>query len=257
MNQSAERALQLLEYLADAGPSSLAAIAKELDLNKSTAYRFVNALVRQGYARQDPDTRTYALSFKVMELSAKVMQRIDLRAQVRPVLEATAEVTGETAHLAVLEDFEVVYVDKVEGAQAVRMAARIGSRGVCHSTSLGKALLAGRPEDDWDRYLAVKDLVRRTPQTITSPAAFREELRRVRGQGFAVDNVENEEGIRCMAAPVRDHAGRVVAAMSISGWTVSMTPERVPVLAPVIVAQAAAASRSLGYAGDGEPAPRP
>ena len=246
MNQSALRTLRLLEYLGEAGPSSLTSIAESLQLNKSTAHRFVSTLVETGYARQDPRTRSYSLTTRVLELGALILKRIEIREEVRPFLEETARMTAETAHLAVLEGLEIVYVDKVEGAQAVQMASRIGLRGACHSTALGKVLLSARPEEEWDRYLAERDLTARTRHTIVDPGELFDELRRVRKQGHAVDNVENEEGIRCVAAPIRDHTGEVVAAMSVSGWTVSMTPARVRALVPVLKEQAARASGHLG-----------
>ncbi len=247
MSQSALRTLRLLEYLAVAGPSSLTSIAGQLHLNKSTAHRFVKTLVETGYAHQDPATRAYGLTTKVMELGAQVLRRIEVRKEVGPALQEMARLSGETSHLAILEDHEIVYVDKVEGAQAVQMASRIGSRGTCHSTALGKVLLSSRAEAEWAGYAAVTGLPRRTSRTITDPGRLAQELRRVRRAGYAIDDVENEEGIRCVAAPIRDHTGEVVAAMSVSGWTVSMTPARVRELVPVVQEQARKASLRLGY----------
>jgi DNA-binding IclR family transcriptional regulator len=254
VSQSARRALLLVEHLAEAGPSRLSSIASTLELNKTTAFRFVSALVEMGWVQQDPATRVYGLSPRVVELGSMVLDRMEIRHEVRPHLERLAELTSETVHLGVLDELEMVYIDKVEGRQAVSMASRLGARGACHSTALGKVLLAARPEEEWARYMENGGLTRRTDHTFVDAKLFGEELERVRQRGYAVDNVENEDGIRCVAAPIRDHTGGVVAAMSVSGWTVSMTRERLPELIPLVTEQAESASAALGCpAGDGAP----
>jgi DNA-binding IclR family transcriptional regulator len=252
VSQSARRTLQLVEHLAEAGPSRLSSIASTLELNKTTAFRFVSALVGMGWVKEDPTTRVYGLSPRVLELGSMVLDRMEIRHEVRPYLERLAELTSETAHLGVLDGLEMVYIDKVEGRQAVSMASRVGVRGACHSTALGKVLLAARPEEQWARYVDDVGLTRRTEHTFVDAKRFREELERVRNQGYAVDDVENEDGIRCVAAPIRDHTDEVAAAKSVSGWTVSMTPERLPDLIPLVTKQAGSASAALGCpAGDG------
>ena len=178
---------------------------------------------------------------------ADCRNQIDIRRQIHPHLQALAKATIETAHLAVLEGLRIIYVDKVDGEQAVTMKSRVGDRGTCHSTSLGKVLLAHRPESEWRRYVREFGLTKRTANTITDAAAFYAALEAVRRHGHAIDDVENEDGIRCVAAPVRDHTGAVIAAMSISGWTLSMTPERVIDCVPVVVTHAHKASLDLGY----------
>lgn len=247
MSQSALRALQILEQLARGGPSSLKALAHQLDLNKSTTYRFLTALIEAGYAQQDPVTRDYAPTTKLVQLAAEILERVDIRSAIRPILEETAKLTSETVHLAILEDHEIVYIDKVEGRQAMQMASRVGRRGNCHSTALGKVLLAFRSPEEWEEYFAERELTARTENTITDPDRFRRELRLVRERGWATDDVENERGIRCVGAAIRDHTGNVIAAMSISGWTESMTSERIHQLTPLIVERAAGASHLLGF----------
>lgn len=247
MSQSAHRTLGLLEYLALSGPSSLSSIATDLKLNKSTAHRFVSALVERGYVQQNPTTRRYSPTPKLVELAYQVLDRIEIRKEVRPFLEELASRSSETAHLAILDGLEIVYMDKVEGSQAVRMASRIGARGLCHTTALGKVLLAALPKEEWANYVKEVGLRPRTARTIIDRDRFLSELERVREVGYAIDDVENEEGIRCVGAPIRDHTGSVAAAMSLSGWTVSMTPERVVELAPLVVDLAAQASDALGH----------
>lgn len=246
-NQSAERALAMVEYLAETGGAPLGEISRALGLNKSTAHRFVTTLVNAGYVRRDPADRTYSLTTRIVEVATQVMQRLEIHRVVRPVLEDLAHSVGETVHLGILDGYDLVYIDKVEGHSPVQMAAKVGSRGVCHSTALGKVLLSVQPEEVWDDYIRDRGLVRRTERTITSRHAFVAELRRVRRQGWAADHVENEEGIRCVGAPVRDQWGTVVAAMSISGWTLSMTEGRVDDLVPLLLGQATRASQLLGF----------
>jgi len=258
-SQSARRTLRLLAHLAEAGPSSLSSVALALGINKSTAHRFLSALVEEGWVKQVSATRDYVLTPKILQVGALVLDRMEVRSEVRPYLELLSRTTSETVHLGVLDGFEVAYVDKVEGDGAVKMASRIGGRGTCHSTGMGKVLLASRPEREWARYVDEVGLVHRTARTFTEPQAFYDELRRIRRDGYAVDDVENEEGIRCLAAPIRDRDGAVVAAMSVSGWTLSMTPERIPELVPVVLRRAEEASRALGYepnVGLSDPSPK-
>lgn len=252
-NQSAERVLDMLEYMAGSGRVGLGVMAQDLGFNKSTAHRFASTLVKAGYARQDPADRSYSLTTRVVELASQVMQRLQIHRVIRPVLDDLARAVGETVHLGILEGHDVVYIDKVEGNGAVQMASRIGFRGACHCTALGKVLLAGRPEEEWDTYVEHRGLPRRTARTITTSEALVAELRQVRARGWSVDDIENEEGIRCIGAPVRDHTGAVTAAISISGWTVSMTEQRVQQIAPLLVEHSDRASELLGFRPDAVP----
>lgn len=245
-NQSTQRALDVLELLAETGPARLTTIATRLELNKSTAHRFVATLVDAGYLQQDPDTRAYRLTMKMVGMAFKILDQIQIGNEVAPVLQQTARLTAQTVHLAILDHGEVVYIDKVEGGQSVVMASRIGGRSMAHTTAVGKILLAAQAESSWERYVAVHGLIRRTEATLRAPDEFFAELRRVKRQGHAVDAGENEEGIRCVAAPIRDHRDEVVAALSVSGWTMSMTEQRIESLIPVVREQAAKASAMLG-----------
>ncbi len=247
MSQAAARALQVLEYVSCSGPASLGQIAGDLGFNKSTTHRLLESLVSTGFVSQQPESRLYRCTTKVVQLSGNVLDQLEVRDVARPTLEALASSTAETAHLAVLEDQEIVYIDKVEGRQAMQLSSRVGARGTLHSTALGKTLLAARPEEEWERYLRTRGLVARTSRTITDPERFRAELESVRSRGYAIDDIENEEGIRCVAAPVRDHTGQVTAAVSLAGWTKSMTRRRVTSLARELLDAVAATSAKLGF----------
>jgi DNA-binding IclR family transcriptional regulator len=248
MNLSVRRAITILEYLAEAEkPKELAAISHDLALNKSTVYRFLSTLEEVGYVRQESDTGRYSIGARVAWLAAKFLNTLDLRKLARSTLEELSQESGETIHLGILDQDEVVYIDKIEGRQAVQVASRVGSRMPVHSTALGKVMLADLPESQWQRYVSEIGLTPYTPHTIVAPEAFFEHLRQVREQNYGVDAVENEEGIRCIAAPIRDHTGKTIAALSISGWTVTMTPEKVERLVPLAQKAALAISERLGF----------
>lgn len=254
-NQSAQRVLSMLEYLTENGQASLGDIAKSLGLNKSTAHRFATTLVQAGYARKDPGDHTYSATTKVVEIASQVMQRLEIHRVLRPTLDELANAVGATAHLGILDGYDLVYIDKVDGTSPIRMASRIGARGTCHSTALGKVLLASQPEAEWESYIRNRGLTRRTPRTITSRDELLAELGRVRRNGWAMDDVENEAGIRCIAGPVHDHLGQVVAAISVSDWTVSMTKQRAQQLVPVLLEHTTRASAMLGYRETGHDSP--
>jgi len=248
LNRSAQRTITVLEYLAAAdGPRDLAVISRELKMNKSTVYRFLTTLAENGYVTQQSPSGKYTLGSKVTWLASKFLEKNPLTKISRPYLEELSRTTGETVHLAVLDHNEVSYIDKVDGRQAVLMASRIGARMPVHSTALGKAILSGRPEQEWQRYVAEVGLFPRTANTFTDPDAFYQELHKVRREMYALDDVENEEGIRCVAAPIKDVAGNHVAAVSISGWTLTMTLERAISLAPILIETAAQISAQLGF----------
>lgn len=250
LNRSVDRAIQLLEYLAQVSePMDLSAISKNLRMNKSTVYRFLTTLEEGGYIQQDPHTSRYSLGPKVTWLAAKFLEKYEVRNLARPILEELARQSGETVHLAILDNNEVTYVDKVDGYQSVWMASRIGYRMPVHSTALGKVLLSSLGEGEWRRYVLETGLPPRTSNTIVVPDEFVAELERVRSRGYAIDNIENEEGIRCIAAPIRDYLGRTSAALSISGWILTMTEVKVQSLIPLVRKAGLKISRQLGYSG--------
>jgi DNA-binding IclR family transcriptional regulator len=247
MNYSVAKAFTILEYMATAEtPKELGVISQSLSMNKSTVYRFLATLESLGYVVQDQDSGRYALGSRVVWLASKFLERLDIRTIARPLLEQLVEETRETVHLAILDDFEVVYIDKVDGHQPVKMASRVGNRMSAHSTGLGKALLAQEDEHRWPVYVYAKGLPAFTPNTITNPEELYDHLRAIRQRDFAIDDCENEDGIRCVAVPVRDHTGKTIAALSISGWSLTMTPDRDEKLAVLAKKTAQMLSQRLG-----------
>lgn len=212
--QSLDRALDILEELADADRAlGVGELAERTGLPQGTVHRLLQSLQARGYVRRSP-ARKYALGTGSLRLG-DAAQRALVRS-ARPVLAGLVGLTGETANMAVLEGDDVVYVAQVSSPHTLRMFAEVGRHVPPHSTAVGKVLLAALPRDRVVALLRRTGLPARTPTTITDPEAFLAELDRVRAQGWAADEEEQETGIRCIAVPVgRD--GRVVAALSVSG----------------------------------------
>ncbi|MCW2724711.1 MAG: IclR-family transcriptional regulator [Frankiales bacterium] len=211
--QSVDRALRLLEVLARSGgrlPVSELAARAELPLG--TCHRLLQSLMSRGYIRQDPDRR-YALGAALLPLGDAASRLLASWAQ--PFLAELAEVSGETANLAVLEDDRVVYLGQAPGRHRMRMFTEVGRRVLPHSTAVGKVLLAWQDEVQVNRIVARFGLPAHTPQTLTDGAVFAAELAEVRRAGHAVDDEEEEEGVRCIAVPVGP-GPTAVAAVSIS-----------------------------------------
>jgi DNA-binding IclR family transcriptional regulator len=248
MNNSVLRAVEILEYLAVAKrPCDLALISRDLRMNKSTLYRFLTTLVQAGYVAREETTGRYRLGAKVAWLAAQFLVAVDVRQIARPFLEQLAQVSGETVHLAILDRHEIMYIDKIDSQRAIRMASFVGSRAPIHSTAVGKVLLAYQPEAHRKQYIENVGLTACTAHTITDPTIFVDHLRQVREQGYAIDKLENEEGICCVAAPIYNHLGKVVAAISITGWNITMTDATIQSMIPLVQEKCHAVSKELGY----------
>jgi IclR family acetate operon transcriptional repressor len=254
-NESVFRAFAIIEYLAESEDwVSLRALARDLGLMPATAYRFLSSLKSLGYVQQHPEDSRYQLTLKFASIAARVLERTQLRRIARPYMERLTAVSNETTHLAVLEDNQIVYIDKVDNLQAMKMRSRVGTRGFIHSTAVGKSMVAFLPKEERERILGRVTLPPLTKNTLTDPEEFTRRLEKVRARGYAVDDEENELGIRCVGAPLFDHVGRVAGAVSVSGWTITMTHERLPELAQVLQETCRAISRELGYSAGAEPA---
>lgn len=251
MADATSRLFQIIEFMAGSKDwVSLRTMARELKISAASAYRSLNSLRELGYVRQHPQDAKYQLTLKLAWVSAQILENVQLRQIAHPFLQSLTSVTNETTHLAVLEDREFVYIDKVDNTQAMRMRSRVGQRGQLHCTAAGKSMLAFMPEPEMLALVRRLKLQPVTENTITDPDAFRRHLRRVKQSGYAVDDEENEMGIRCIGSPIYDHAGRLAGALSISGWTITMTRERIPELAPELIRTCRRISNELGFSGD-------
>lgn len=246
--QVLDRALAIVDVLAVSDRALAAAeISEHLRLNKSTVHRLMTALESKHYVERDIQSGKYRLGLKLAELGSVALSRFDLHAAAAPFVERLMRETGETAHLGVLRQNEVISLTNAESGRSVRTPATVGRRSPVHCTSLGKALLAFQPLQQIDEFLRRYRFTGFTPNTIRRADRLRAELENVRSLGFAMDNEEFEEGLRCVGAPVRDHSGKVIAAISIAGPAFRINPNRMPGLIRSVVNVAADMSESLWY----------
>ena len=247
--QVLDRALSVLEALARRPDAecSLGEISEEVALHKSTVHRLVMVLERHRLVLRNASTGRYRLGLKLFELGAKAIAGNDLREQTRPYLSRVMSATGETVHLCILDDAEVLYIDKVEPHKIVRLSSSIGRRSPAYCTSVGKAMLAYLPLGEVDDILGRVELSQRTRHTITSPASLHAELAETRDRGYAIDDEENEEGVRCVGAAVLDYSGRPIAAISVSGPAFSITRDKVETVAQPVVSAAQTLSAQFGF----------
>jgi len=247
--KTVDRTFAILTALGEAGrPLPIRDLARQAALPRPTVYRLVDVLTRHGaVVVQDG---TVALGHRVLWLAGQRLAQLELRTAGRPHLVELCRQVGETVHLGVLEQGHVVYIDKVEPPRPLRMASTVGAIMPVHSTALGKAMLAWMDGHQVREIVALRGLPRRTPRTITTLARLQRELAAVRARGFAVDNVENEDGIRCVGAPVFDHRGRVAGAISVSGSVATISLRRARrELGPRVRETADRISRALGWSG--------
>ncbi|HEY8475899.1 MAG TPA: IclR family transcriptional regulator [Chloroflexota bacterium] len=245
--QAIHRALDLLEALACYRQGArLSDLSRTVRLAPSTTHRLLSTLAARGYVRQDDASSRYLLGPRLLGLVGQVGEQDELRVHARPILEALVEATGETANLAVCDGAEMVYVEQAQTWKLARIFTAVGTRVPLHSTGVGKVFLAFGPTATVEAALAA-ELPRRTPLTLTSREALLREIDVVRRRGYAVDNEEHEEGVRCVAAPVFGANGRLVAAMSVSAPSSRLTPSMVSAVAPRVVRAAAELSALLGH----------
>ena len=250
--QAIERGCRILDHLSVGKQSySIQDLSLSLNLPKPTIHRILSTLRNFGFVAQDELSREYHLGFRLVELGHTVLDRIDLRKVAEPFIASLSRIVQETVHLVILDQGEIVYLDKVEEVddqRSLRMASRIGMRNYAHSCAVGKVLLATLPDVELDEIIAQKGLQRLTKNTIVHLEELKKHLADVKTQGYAIDDEENEEGIRCVAAPVRNDRGGVIAAISISGPSVRMTEERIHNrLIRQVMKSALQISKKLGY----------
>jgi DNA-binding IclR family transcriptional regulator len=245
MSQTVDRALRILTDLGD-GPKTLDQLAALLGVHKSTVLRLLQTLESQGFARHDEQHR-YRLGPRLFALAHQALDELDIRRLAAPHLAALNQKHGHTVHLAAYVDGSVVYIDKYDGRHPVRMNSRIGALAPAHCTAVGKVLLAGLPEPRRKGAISRLGFERYTPNTITDPGVFEAELAKVAAQGHAQDRAEHEEYINCVAAPIRDAAGTVLAAASLSVPEPTLTYSGVLALLPDLLSAADAASAELGW----------
>ena len=246
--QSVERIFGIIEVLA-AHPAGvgLQKLAAEAGLAKSTAHRLLASLIQLGYARQDSVTGQYRLTLKMFELSSGIVNSMDIMGVAKLHLERLAQRTGEAVHLVIRDAQDIVYIYKTESGP-MRMSSRVGLRSPLYCTGVGKAILATLPKAEVEEVWRKSRPRKLTDNTITELGALHSQLTTVRALGYAVDDEENELGIRCVAVAIPGPGGRADSAFSISGLAPYMTPERVRRIAALALETRGDILHDLGYA---------
>ena len=234
--QVADRLFQAMELLASNGAMGLMDITNTLKLNKSTTHRILNSLIYMGYAKQNPEGGKYELTFKLVDLSSKIMSRLDIVNILRPHLRQLMELTGETVHFVERDGLDAVYIDKVDSySNSVQMISHIGSRIPLYCSGVGKAIAAQLPFEEVNTLWSHSKVVRKTPYTITDFDEFLKCLEDIRQRGYALDNEENESGVRCIAACLCDYQGKPRYAFSISAPVSRMDNDRIKELSGYVL----------------------
>jgi DNA-binding IclR family transcriptional regulator len=247
--QVLERAFDLLDALAGSeGVRSLNQLCDDVGLHKSTTHRLLKSLEARRYVERTPAANEYRLGLRPFELGMRAISRLSYVELARPHLDRLAKESGETAHLGILRQGEIVSLVHAESGQTLHMPSTVGRRTPVHCSSQGKIILASLPKNTVEEILREKGLPALTPKTLSSRARFLQELKRVRARGYAVDDEEFERGLRCIGAPVCDHSGRVIAAISIAGPVFRVSRSRIPELSAMVIRASEGISNSLGAA---------
>ncbi len=246
--RAVERAAQLLELFTLEHPRrSLAELADGLGVHRSTVHRLVLTLEKLRYLKRDTASNTYSLGLKPLILGSVALKGLEFRQVVRPHLERLHMTTHQTVHLGALDDGDVVYVDKIEKESLIRLYSEIGRRAPAHCTALGRVLLASLPKAAVREILTRHPLRRYTPRTITDAESLLRCIERVAQDGYALDLGEHEHLVQCVAAPIRDHTGAVVAALSLTVISPGLTTEELDGYLAAIRQVALEASADLGH----------
>lgn len=247
--QSVDRALSILQLLAEESSDGLALteISRRLGLNQSTCHHLLSTLRVRRFVSQDEESRRYRLGIKAVEVGQAAMQQVDLVRVALPQMEELMALVQENVNLVVLDNDSVVYVAQVPCDRTVRMFTRIGERAPLHCTGVGKVLLAGLPKEERSDLIDRLELPRFTAATICDGDLLKQELEQVATRGYAMDREEREEDVTCIAAPLRDYSGEVVAGVSISAPSSRLDEAQQQELLPYLLAAADKISRELGY----------
>lgn len=243
-----DRAAQILDCFGfDHQELSVSEIGAKTGLHRSTAHRILMALEYNDLIKQNPSTGKYHLGIKLFKLGHQAVSQLNLREICRPFLSRLMNDTKETIHLAVLDDDQVLYLDKVEGPHALRMPSRVGRYIPTYCTSLGKAMLSCLDDQEVKSILRRQTLKPHTENTVKNINQLLADLGSVRKRGYAVDNEEIEIGLRCVGAPLRDYTGGMVGAISVAAPSARLSEKNTPVIGRMVIAIAAEISEQLGF----------
>lgn len=248
--QSADRIFAIMESLAEHGPMRIIDLSESLGLHKSTVHRLLASLISMGYVTQNEQTGAYSLTYKLVELSGKILKNTDILTLVRPYAGQLSEACDETVHFVKRSGTSVVYLDKLESqsvrARSFRLSSQVGLTRPMYCSAVGKVILAYLSEEEVESIWHSCTIEKHTEYTITDLRVLKKELALIRERGYAVDNEENELGIRCIAVPVFDYHDKPEYALSISSLLSRMPDERLGELAGLLTETSRNLSKVLG-----------
>jgi len=245
--QSVKRAMLILEELATQKEGlGVTELAKRINLHKSIVHRMLNTLAEIGYVEQSLSSEKYRLGMKLLFLAGAILERMDIRHEAHDLLKELSEKVNETVHLVVPDGYKAIYIDKIDSNKTIRMVSQIGRVAPLHASAVGKAILAFS-DDGFVKEVIERGLPRFSTNTITDPDQLMQHLKMIREQGYAIDDEENEEGIRCIGAPVFDYTGKVIGAISVSGPTVTVTREKIKEISKSVIDCAKKISHRMGW----------
>lgn len=248
--QALERGLLVLECLCSAPDSlRLVDIARKLHQNKATVFRILSTLEFMGYVEQDKQTEQYRATLRVLSLGNAVLRRVNIGTVARQHIVSLSRDTNESVHLSVRNEFNVIIIDRVESDASERSSFHIGRTTTCYSTGTGKVLLAYMDEEELNYFFETQQLIAHTPNSLTSEKLLRDEFKWIRENGYAVDRQENMMGFSCVAAPIWNFTGKVIAGVSVSGPSFRIE-RNIPELSKLVKETASRISKSLGYSPD-------
>ena len=246
--QSVDRTLTILEVLSDCNDGlGITEISSLVNLHKSTVHRLLSTLIYKGYVVQDEESSKYKITFKLFELGSKKVHKLDLLEISRPYTKMLMESVNEVVHLIIREETDIVYIDKVEANNTISMASRIGKRNPLYCTATGKAILAFLPEDEVLKVWNSSKIVKLTKNTNIDFILFKKELQEVKKNGYAIDDEENEIGVKCVGAPIFDMNGDVVAAISVTGPVTRITDDKIDFISNEVMQCTNLISKEMGY----------
>ncbi len=244
---SVVKVFSILDALGEQKEIGVSELSLRLMMSKATTYRFLQTMKTLGYVKQQGESDKYSLTLKMFELGAKSLEWVDLLEIAEKEMRIIAEETNETVHLGMMDDMSIIYIHKIDSKHALRMHSRVGRRNPLHTTAIGKVLLAEQDEEYIRDLFADVEFVKSTENTLENIDQFVAELKKVKKQQYGEDNEEQEIGLRCIAAPIYDRFGHVIAGISISFPNIRFDEEKKIRYVALLKQAGENISKQLGY----------
>ncbi len=245
--KSLQKIFEIIEILKDHKELRLHEIVSLSSINKSTAHRILNELIKENYVQFNKDNKRYRLGLKFLEITNFIMEDITLIRAAKEIIDELNNLTKETIHLALMNGDKAVYVDKRESKNAIRMYSSLGKEVLLYCSAIGKAILASTSAQERDKIIEKIQFVKYTNHTITNAKDLKEEIEKIQKQNYSIDNEEREENIFCIGSAIKDHKNEVVGAISITLTLYSVNFKNPEIYKDLIINAAKRISRNLGY----------